>query len=290
MRVLIIGGTGTVGSEVTQRLAGRGVTVRVLTRSREKSATLPPGVEVAVGDLTSPPTLPAALAGVDSVFLITALSQTETHEGLAAVEAAKAARVGRIVYMSVHRLDSAPHIPHFASKIPIEHAIRSSGIPYTLVQPNNFFQVDLWFREAILNYGVYPQPIGRKGLSRVDVRDIADLVVTVLTQPGHDGKAYAVAGPEALTGDAVAQTWSRRLGRPVQYLGDDLDVWAQQAKSMLPEWQVVDLCIMYRHFQQYGLIAGEDELARLRQVLGREPRRFEDFVDQTASAWTAPQK
>ena len=285
MRVLVIGGTGNVGSQVTQGLLQAGAAVRVLTRSPDKLGSLPEGVEGVIGDLTAPASLPAALQGVDAVFLVTALSQTETHEGLAAVEAAKAARLRRLVYMSVHQLDSAPHIPHFASKIPIEYAIRTSGIPFTLVQPNNFFQVDTWFREAMLQYGLYPQPIGQKGISRVDVRDIADVVVAALTQPGHEGKAYAVAGPEALTGNAVAQIWSRHLGRPIQYLGDDLDVWAQQAKAMLPEWLVLDLCIMYRQFQQYGLIATEAELAELRRVLGHEPRRFEDFVAETASSW-----
>ena len=222
---------------------------------------------------------------MDAAFLVTALSQTETHEGLAAVESAKAARLRRLVYMSVHHLDRAPHIPHFASKITIEYAIRTSGIPYTLVQPNNFFQVDTWFREAMLQYGLYPQPIGRKGVNRVDVRDIADVVVAALTQPGHEGKAYTVAGPDALTGDSVAQTWGRHLGRPIQYLGDDLDVWAQQAKAMLPEWLVMDLCIMYRHIQQYGLIATEADLAELRSVLGHAPRRFEDFAAETAASW-----
>ena len=285
VRVLVIGGTGTVGSQVTEGLLRSGVTVRVLTRSSDKTAALPAGVEGAVGDLTTAASLPPALQDVDAVFLITALSQTETHEGLAAVEAAKAARIRRFVYMSIHQLDSAPHIPHFASKIPIEYAIRASGIPYTLVQPNNFFQVDLWLRDALLQYGVYPQPIGQKGVSRVDVRDIADVVVAALTQPGHDGKAYAVAGPDVLTGNGVAEMWSRHLGRPIHYLGDDLDVWSQQAKSMLPEWLVVDLSIMYRHFQQHGLVATEAELAELRRVLGREPRRFEDFVAEVAPSW-----
>jgi uncharacterized protein YbjT (DUF2867 family) len=287
MRVLVIGGTGTVGREVTRRLLDAGTTVRVLTRSVEKSGALPEGVEAAVGDLTDPATLPAALAGADAVFLVTALSQTEMHEGLAAVRAAKAARVGRFVYMSVHHVDAAPHIPHFASKIPIEYAIRNSGIPYTLIRPNSFFQVDVWFREAIQNYGLYPQPIGGRGVSRVDVRDIADAVVAAITQPGHDGQAYSLVGPEALTGEAVAQTWSRHLGRPVHYLGDDLEVWAQQAKALMPEWLVVDLCIMYEQFQKAGLRATEAELEAVRRLLGREPRRFEDFVAEVAKTWRA---
>jgi uncharacterized protein YbjT (DUF2867 family) len=285
MRVLVIGGTGNVGSQVTQGLLQAGAGVRVMTRSADKTGQLPAGVEAVVGDLTNSTTLPAAFAGTDAVFLVTALSQTETHEGLAAVAAAKAARVRKLVYMSVHQVDTAPHIPHFASKIPVEYAVRESGIPYTLLRPNNFYQVDLWLREALLNYGVYPQPIGRKGVSRVDVRDIADVAVAALTGAGHQGKTYALVGPEALTGESVAEVWSRHLGRPVQYLGDDLDVWAQQAKSMLPEWLVVDLCVMFRHFQQHGLAATGAELDELRRVLGREPRRFEDFVAETAHSW-----
>ncbi len=285
MKTLVIGGTGTVGSHTVRELVGRRVPVRVMVRAADKAAALPEGVEAVVGDLREPASLPAAFAGVDAVFLLNALSQDETAQGLAAVAAAQRAGVKKLVYLSVHRLEDGSHIPHFATKIPVEQAVKQSGIAWTVLRPNNFFQNDFWFREAIVHYGLYPQPIGQAGVSRVDVRDIAELAALALTEPGHDGCVYSVVGPEALTGDQVADTYSRHLGRTVRYAGDDLDAWAAQARNMLPEWLVHDLCIMYGHFQKTGLKATAEEIALQERLLGHPPRRFEDFVAEIAPAW-----
>jgi uncharacterized protein YbjT (DUF2867 family) len=238
-----------------------------------------------VGDLTHPASLSAAFAGVDGVFLLTAMGPTETQEGLAAVEAARQSRARRIVYMSVHRIEQGAHIPHFAAKIPIEQAVRSSGLAWTLIRPNNFYQVDDWFREPLTTFGVYPLPIGTVGLNRVDVRDIARAAVRSLLDPGHEGKTYTLAGPAALTGPAVAEIWSRHLGRTVRYGGDDLDAWAAQARRAMPEKLVRDLCIMWDFVQKGRLKATEGELEELRALLGREPRRFEDYAAETARNW-----
>ncbi|MFB3828557.1 MAG: SDR family oxidoreductase [Bryobacteraceae bacterium] len=286
MRTLVIGGTGTVGSRTVSNLLSRGAAVRVLTRDAHKARELPQGVEPAIGDTARPGSLREAFRGVDSVFLITPLSQDESERGVNAVEAAREAGVRRMVYMSVHRVDEAPHIPHFSTKYPVEQALRESGMEWTLLQPNNFYQNDFWFREAIVRQGVYPQPIGNVGISRVDVRDIADAAVNALTQPGHEGKTYPLVGPEVLTGDSTAAVYARLLGRPVHYAGDDLDAFAALVRGFLPEWLVRDFRIMYQYFQTAGLKATSDELALQTRVLRHEPRRFEAFVAEIAPAWT----
>jgi uncharacterized protein YbjT (DUF2867 family) len=256
-----------------------------MVRSADKAGALPDGVEAVIGDMREPASLPAAFAGADAVFLLNALSQDETAQGLAAVAAAQRASAKKLVYLSVHRLEEGSHIPHFATKLPVEKAVKESGIAWTILRPNNFYQNDYWFQEAIAHYGLYPQPIGQAGVSRVDVRDIAELAATALTEPGHDGCVYSVVGPEPLSGDQVAEAYAKHLGRPVRYAGDDLDAWAAQARNMLPEWLVHDLCIMYGHFQKTGLKATGDELATLERVLGHAPRKFDDFAAEVSSAW-----
>lgn len=288
MEILVIGGTGTVGSHVVRGLARGGHSVRVLIRTAERAGAVPEGASgIVVGDLRKPASLGRALAGMEGVFLCTAMAQDETAQGLAAVRAAKEASVGKIVYMSVHNLESALNIPHFATKLPIERAIRESGIPYTIVRPNHFFQNDLWAQEAITRHGVYPDPIGSGGFSRVDARDIADIAIAALTLPGHDGITYPAAGPDVLNGEAVAEIWSRHLGRAVRYGGDDLEAWAAQVRGTMPEWMVHDLQIMFRHFQRDGMKATGAELALQAKALGHSPRRFEDFVAEVAPSWRA---
>jgi uncharacterized protein YbjT (DUF2867 family) len=285
MTILVIGGTGTVGSEVVRQLAARGDQVSVLVRSEAKAKALPKGVTPVTGDLNDPPSLRSAMKGIDKLFLLTPLSENEAQEGINAVDAAKNARVRHIVYMSVHDVEKVPEAPHFKSKIDIQSSIEKSGVPYTYIMPNNFYQNDVWFKQAMFDYGVYPQPFGDAGLSRVDTRDIAEAVVNVLTQPGHEGKRYPLVGPDALTAKETAAIWGRSLGKDIRYGGDDLDAWSVQAKQGLPGWLVDDLKIMYAYFQSKGLRASRDDLAKTRAILGREPRRFEDFAKESGRAW-----
>lgn len=285
MTILVTGGTGTVGSAVVKELLARGEQVRVLTRSEGKA--LPPGVTGVTGDLMDPAAVRRVFAGADAVFLLNAVSATEAHEGLMAVNGARLAGVPKIVYLSVQGPESAPHLPHFGSKIAVEAAIRASGMRYTILRPNNFFQNDYWFRDVLVQHGVYPQPIGETGTSRVDVRDIAEAAGIVLTRDGHDGQTYVLAGPEAMTGTGTAAAWSRALGRPVVYGGEDMDAWEAQMQAMLPAWMAFDFRLMYEHFQRRGLIATSEDLARQTALLGHAPRAFEAFARETAEAWKA---
>lgn len=285
MKTLVIGGTGTVGGRVLSGLIEKGVDVRALTRSPEKARALPQGVEGVVGDLTQPDSLRQAFGGADRVFFVTPLSGTETQMGRNAVEAARKARARKIVYSSVALPKGSEHIPHFASKIPVEEAVRSSGADWTILRPNSFFQNDYRFREPMTKHGIYPQPIGSAGMNRVDVRDIADAAVNCLLNPGHAGQTYSLNGPDAMTGESTAQAWSRHLGREVRYAGDDLDGWEKQQLQFLPAGLVHDLRIMYDYFQKNGFRPTAEELEHQAKAVGHPPRRFDDFARETAATW-----
>jgi uncharacterized protein YbjT (DUF2867 family) len=285
MKILVIGGTGTVGSQVVRSLLGRKAVVKVLTRSGDKAKGLPAGAEAVVGDLRDPATVRSVFNGVDSVFMLLAVSTSETHEGLMAVNGMRMAGVKRIAYMSVHNLEQALHLPHFGSKLPIETVLKTSGIAYTILRPNNFFQNDYWFKDAMIKYSVYPQPIGDVGLSRVDVRDIAEAAAIVLTTPGHEGQTYSLVGPHPHTGKSTAEVWSRALGKTISYGGNDLDAWEQQSLKAMPAWMVFDFRLMYSFFQDKGLMAAQSDMERLTRLLGHAPRKYEDFAAETAGIW-----
>jgi uncharacterized protein YbjT (DUF2867 family) len=285
MKTLVIGGTGMVGSMVVAGLLKQGVIVRVMSHSPEKLKKLPAGVEGVRADLDDPDTLPAAFDGIDSVFLLNAEGLNETDEGLLAVSAAKAAKVKKIVYLSIFMPEGSERIPHFRSKLPVEKAIKESGIAYTILRPNNFFQNDLRIKDAIMQYSVYPQPIGGKGVNGVDVRDIADCAVNALTKSGYEGLTYEVHGPDTLTGEAIVRIYSKHLGREIRYSGDDLNAWAEKAKTMMPEFLVPEMRIMYEFFQANGMIASKDELEKMQKLLGKKPRSFDEFVKEITVAW-----
>lgn len=285
MKILVLGATGTVGSHVVRELLARRQQVRVLSRDPEKARALGPDVEAVKGSLLDPATLSTLYDGVDGAFLLNPVSQTETNEGLMAVSSAMTAGVRRLVYMSVQHADRAPYLPHFGSKLGVEAAVKASGTAWTILRPSNFFQNDYWVRDALLGSGVYPQPLGDLGVSRVDVRDIAELAAIALTQSGHEGQTYEVVGPRTLTGAQVADLWRAALGRKVAYAGNDLDAWEKQSLQYLPAWMVYDFKLMFRHFHEQGLRGSDADVAAVTRALGHPPRRFEDFAAETAKAW-----
>lgn len=290
MSYLILGGTGTVGSALVDELIARGEggggRLRVMTRSEEKAGALPEGAEAVIADMTAPETFEAgAFQGAERLFLLNPVSPSELQEGLFALEEAKRAGTRHIVYLSVHEVEKGPHLPHFASKMGVEAALKESGIPYTILRPNNYYQNDHWFRDAIVEHGIYPQPIGDVGISRVDIRDIAEAAANAFTRGGFENRTCAIVGPKALTGEDCARAYAEALGREVAYGGNDLDAWEGQARQTMPAWMAYDFRLMYAVFQEEGLVATEEQLEETREIVGREPRRFEDFVREAVEGW-----
>lgn len=287
MKTLVIGGTGTVGSQVVQRLLEKGYELRVLTTSKEKAAKLPAGVEPFIGSLEYTDTLEAAFEGIDKVFMLNAHTKNEIYQGLNAIAAAVKARVRKFVYQSIHRARAAAYIDHFQSKVFIEEALKKSGLNYVFVCPNNFYQNDFWFKDSITKARLYNQPIGSIGLSRVDVRDIAEVVEKVLATDRYDRQTIALAGPEVLTGESTAAILSEHLGYEVSYIGDDLQVFKNTFSQWLPEWMVNDWAEMYDFFHNSGLAATPKELEQLTEILGHEPRTYRQFLNDYSNVFTS---
>jgi uncharacterized protein YbjT (DUF2867 family) len=284
MKILVTGGTGTVGSQVVTELLARKADVSVLTRDASKS--VPAGVKAVQGNLQDVASVRRVFDGFDAVFLLNVVGLAEASEGLMALTGMRLAGVKRIVYLSVHHADKAAWLPHFGSKVGVEEALKVAGIPFTILRPNNFYQNDNWVRDAILQHGVYAQPYGDAGLSRVDVRDIAEAAAIALTESGHDGETYDLVGPDVLTATKTAEIWSRVLGRPIAYAGNDLDAWEKQAVQYgMPAVVAFDFREMFQYFQDHGLKASPEAIARQTTLLGHAPRAYEPFVKETAAAW-----
>lgn len=283
MKVLVIGGTGTVGSAVVTALRAIGHEPRVMTRSADGAARVPQPLDRVVADLDRPDTLRPAFSGVDAAFLMAPIGPTETARGLAAVEAARAARLRRLVYMSAFMPAGSESVPLFASKLPVERAVRESGLHWAVLKPNNFYQNDVAFREAIAGTGVYPVPLGPRGLNRVDVRDVAEAAARACELDVNG--VVPLNGPRGMTGDDTARVYSEQLGRPVRYAGDDLDAWARNASARLPAPIVSDLRAMYDYMIRNGSHASGRDFAAQERLLGRAPRPFEEFAAELAAQW-----
>jgi uncharacterized protein YbjT (DUF2867 family) len=213
--------------------------------------------------------------------MLNAATLHETVEGLMVVSMAKAAGVKQFVYQSTHSLSQLHHVPHLGAKLTIQEAVRSSGMAYTIISPNFFFQFDEDIRDALISYGTYLNPFGEVGCWRADVRDIAEAAAIVLTSDGHAGKNYALTGPENLTASQCAQKWQEALGRPVR-LGD-VGEWQAALQPYLPAWLLNDLTLMYAEIAKHGMLGNAEEVATLSNLLGRAPRSYDDYVSERAA-------
>lgn len=151
-----------------------------------------------------------------------------------------------------------------------------SGLAYTIIRPHGFMQTFTLFSwNLIQKAGVFSSPIGDGAMPLVDVRDVARVAVKALTEPGHEGKAYDITGPEALTGHQIAETLERVLGRPVDYLpgGEREFEWVLSLLGV-PETPK-------EHAVKVMRLAREGRLARVHSTLldlGIRPTSYEDFV------------
>jgi uncharacterized protein YbjT (DUF2867 family) len=284
MKVLVTGATGKVGAVVVEELLKRGVSVRVLVRESESPRKFPASVEIANGNMLDPVAVEAALHDIDRLFLLNAIVPDELNQALIAVVKAKKQGIKHIVYLSALRVDQFGDVAHLASKHAVEDALRTFGIPHTILRPGYFMQNELMFKEA-LDHGIYPAPIGGDGISVVDVRDIGEAAAIALTDEKHIGKIYELVAPILLSGASAAALWAEALGKTVQYGGEDLDAWEQGVRGMLPGWLAFDLRMMFEAFLERGFSATHAEAVRFRELLGREPRSYEAFVKETAKAW-----
>ena len=287
MTVLVTGGTGNIGSQVLTRLAGAGVELRALTRSPDK-ARFPEGVVAVRGDLSDVDAMRGALAGVSTMFLLAANVPDELTQALIALNLAREAGVRRLVYLSVYKGAEFADVPHFTGKQTVERMIERCDIPATILRPAYYIQNDLRQKDALLA-GTYAMPVGSKGISMVDTRDIADVAAASLLRREHSDvlphEVVELVGPDCLTGQALAALWTEVLGRPIRYAGDDLDKMERTMKAFAPAWLAYDIRLMMNRYQTDGAEATPDEIERLTARLGRKPRSYRDFAAETAKEW-----
>ncbi|RZL72548.1 MAG: NAD-dependent epimerase/dehydratase family protein, partial [Sphingomonas sp.] len=212
MTILVIGATGRVGRHVVDQLVQRDAQVRVLTRDPAK-ADFPGNVEVVQGDLLDIDALRAAFSGVSTLFLLNAVTGDEFTQAIITLNIAREAGIERVVYLSVFQADLAVNVPHFAVKYGAERMLEAMGFGATILRPTYFIDNEVMVKDVILQHGVYPMPIGGKGVAMVDARDIAEVAAIELVRR-HDApgklpiETINVVGPDTLTGDAVATIWS----------------------------------------------------------------------------------
>lgn len=275
--ILVTGATGTIGCEIARQLQARGEPIRVLVRNAAKLSGLSGTVEVVVGDFAAPESLDPALRGVERLFLASfdRPEQPELQRNL--LDAAKRLGVRHIVRMSTMGVHEKSYLPIFHWHADCERQLEDSGLAYTHLRPSWVMQNFLFFVVG----GRIRLPAGEGRVGFVDARDIAAVAVEALSAPGHEGRAYDLTGPEALSHADVADQLSAATGRPVVYENISPDAYAQEKASQgWPTASIESLVALFADVRAGHAFIVTDTVER---ITGRPPFRFHDFARDYAS-------
>jgi uncharacterized protein YbjT (DUF2867 family) len=284
--VLVIGATGRVGGEVARRLARQGRPVRALARDPAKAAPLAAlGIEIVAGDLVEPASLACAFAGIERVFLASALDPRQAELQGNAVEAARRAGVRHVVKLSglATGLDSSVASGLWHART--EQQIERSGMAWTHLRPHFFFQNLLGAAPLVAGTGVLPCTTGAGAIAGVDARDVAECAAAALAGDAHLGCAYTVTGPESFTYAELADRLSALLGRAIHTR--ELTPEAARARMVadgMPAWHAELLAEFAACFARGGGARITDAVQRL---TGRAPRSVGEFLREHAAAFGA---
>ncbi len=277
---VVIGGTGNVGQGVVPALLASGQQVRVLTRNPDGDVAqgqAEAGAQIAKGDLGDAASLEAALAGVDRVYLATAPTAHQSEQALAALEAIKTSAPGtHVVRLSALSPEPTLDFELGRQHNEVDEAIKSSGLPWTILKPTFFMQNLIGAAEGVVADGNLYSPFKDGILPMIDIRDVFESFAAVLTSDGHEGKTYELTGPEAIGLDRVAEALSKATGNKVTYVDVPTEAAEQSfVDAGYPQWTAHAFCELFGGFADNGLTRVTDSV---QELTGHGPRTVDDFA------------
>jgi uncharacterized protein YbjT (DUF2867 family) len=289
--ILVTGAAGKAGSAVIRGFVRHGVPVRALVRDPQRAAWLAglPGVSVVGGDLRRRDSLGPALEGVKRALLISSPREDMVDTQVSFIDAAQAAGVPHIVKYSGREAGVGFDQEVFRGTRwhgQIERYLERSGLTWTHLRPSQFMQnylpssitgFDATTRELVM-------PLGAGQLSPVDLADVAEIAVGVLTTDGHENRAYDITGPEALTMAEVADRVSAATGATFRYVEVTFEEQRRRYTAAGLPPHVVDL-FDEQFRERHRTPVARIELAAHR-VFGVTPTRFAEFASAHAGEFT----
>ena len=275
--ILVTGATGKVGQELVRRLSEARAPFRALVRSAGKAERIrEAGGEAVVGDLADARVMAAALRGADRFFLLTNSVPEQPAVEARLVELARTAGVRHVVKLSSSGAD-APDAPVFLKlHRDAERHVEASGLAWTHLRPTFFMQNYLDYAGAIRTQGILASTGGAGRHADVDARDIGEAAARILTQPGHEGRAYEITGREAHSLEDVTRRIAKISGREVRFVKLSREEGRRQLlTSGESDWSADAWIELLDWFEQgHGDAVAPDA----ERILGRPPRALDTFL------------
>ena len=271
--IVVTGAGGRTGAAVVRALWSRGHRVRaVVSGARERPELTALAGDVVTADLRDAAALPEVLAEADALYAIWPNFDPDEAAGATALlHAARRAGVGRVVYHSALR-PQARSMPHHAAKDRVEEALDASGLAWRVLQPCAYADnLDGQLADVAAS-GTFRSPWGLvTAQSLVDVRDVADAAVVLLTEDGLDGGTFEAVGPERLTAPRIADLMARRLDREVTAVDAVPDGPVPPASDYAAHCSR----LMFDHYRAHGFTGSPRVLEAL---IGRPARTFAEHL------------
>jgi uncharacterized protein YbjT (DUF2867 family) len=290
--ILVMGATGTLGSEVVKQLSNStpAVNIKAGVHSAQNINKVKDGdkVEVVLIDYNKPETLKEALSQVDKLFLLTP-DVPNAHE-LASnlVIEAKKAGIRHIVKQSVMGADLEADVGTFRLHRQAEKIIEQSEIPFTFLRPNEFMQNFINFHSHFIkNNNAFYLPLEDAKVSLVDVRDIAAVAVKSLTEDRSDkhnnNKTYLITGPEALSYYQAAEILSSATDKKISYVNISEEEARGAMKEMgMSDWLINTISELHDYFRKGN---ASQVSSAVEEVTGKKPISFSQFAKDYAEAF-----
>jgi uncharacterized protein YbjT (DUF2867 family) len=277
----VTGATGGIGGRVARHLADRGVEQRLIVRDAARAPSLPRAEVAEAAGYDDGDAMARALAGVDTLLLVSAgehPDRVSLHRS--AVDAAAAAGVERIVYTSFVGAAADATFTFARDHFHTEEHIRAAGLGHTFLRDSMYLDYVPFFASA---EGVIRGPAGEGRLGAVARDDVAACAVAALLDPQHEGRVYEVTGREAYTLAEAARILTDVTGREVVYAEETLEeARASRAPSGAPDWEIEGWVTSYAAIADGTLDVVTDTVARL---AGHEPMTLPEFLAAHPESW-----
>lgn len=279
-KYLIVGASGTVGSEIVKLLNQQGQQVRATT-GKKTAAKITGGVEKVHVDLATGEGIKEAFDGVDRAFFLSPAGYADQYRVLSPlIQEAKRRKLQKVVLMSAFGANAVETAPLRRAEIELE----KSGLAYNIIRPNWFLQnFNTFWIQGIKQQGKILLPAGAAKVSFIDTRDIAAVAVKLLTSDALNNRAFDITGPEAVDHATVAQAIARSTGKKVTY--EDIEPEGLRKGLLaagLPA-DYTDFLLLIFGFLKQGYNATVTK--EVQAILGRAPAGLDQYVRDYKQAW-----
>ena len=278
---LIVGASGSVGSLVAQKLAAQGVSVRALSSKSERAGIVEGNIRWVHANLKSGEGVAEAFTGVDRAFIFAPPGYVPQDEILSPlIQAAVRNNLEKVVLLTALGANAVDTAPLRVAEL----ELKASGLTYNIVRPNWFMQnFNTFWIQGINEHNKILLPTGKAKGSFIDVRDIADVVVRLISTDDLNNQAFDITGAESLDHDEVAERLSAVIGRKISYQEIPPEVLKQGLLAVgIPE-EYADFLLLILSFFAQGYSAHTTNTVN--KLLGREPITFERYLEDYKTSW-----